>query len=145
MLPCASYDTSLKGRLSDAVTAFQRLADFLYTRLPKAPPVKGPVFQRVRDGSSLWKRAIGEGYEAVLTGMEIDRLNVLFQRRHLLEHTDGIVDQQYLDRSHDQTYRVGQRIVVNVQDVVELANLVKRLGTGLASKVSALDAGSSAP
>ena len=47
-------------------------------------------------------------------------------KRHLLSHTDGIVDQKYIDRSFDKTDSVGQRIVVKEKDVLSLVNFSKK-------------------
>lgn len=57
----------------------------------------------------------------------------MFQRRHLIEHNNGMVDQKYIDKSGDQTYVVGQRLVVKQAEVNELIELIKKLGNGLLS------------
>ena len=66
-----------------------------------------------------------------VTTEELKDLKVLFQKRHLLLHTDGIVDQRYLDRSGDESYNIGQRIVVKEDDVQYLSNLIEKLANGI--------------
>jgi uncharacterized Fe-S cluster-containing radical SAM superfamily protein len=56
-------------------------------------------------------------------------LRKYFQRRHLLAHTNGFVDQSYVDRSGDREYALGQRLVVRGWEVEEFAKLVERLST----------------
>jgi hypothetical protein len=45
------------------------------------------------------------------------------------------VDQDYLNKTGDHTYAVGQRLVVREADVVCLADLVAQLASGLRSLV----------
>ena len=58
-------------------------------------------------------------------------MNLYFQRRHLVEHNNGLVDQRYIDKSGDISYQVGQRIVVKEKDVNELLHIIEILATGL--------------
>lgn len=130
-------DIELLGRslvetsLTDCVVAFQRLAEELYRLRPGAgtPPMN--VFQRLDDGSQLWLQETGEGYQQWLTQAEVDLLRLQFQRRHLLQHTDGVVDQRYLTRSGDTRYKIGQRIVVRADDVRQLGRLIEKLAANL--------------
>jgi len=121
----------LETGLSDGVVALQRVFDQLYSHQPGAvTPLPFNVFQRIDDGSNLWKDLIGKGYDDFLTPDELDQLKVLFQRRHKLSHTDGIVDQKYIDKSGDTTYTVGQRIIVNKQDVLDMVAIIRKLVSG---------------
>jgi len=117
--------------LVDCVVALQRLAEQLYRRLPNTGPPAMNVFQRIDDGSNLWRAAVGHGYEAWLTDHELHEVKTLFERRHLLSHTDGIVDDRYLARTGDHSYQRGQRIIIKEHDVAKLTELVGRLGQGL--------------
>ena len=89
------------------------------------------MFQRIDDASKWWRDSVGSGYDSWLDSTEIARLRVLYQRRHLLVHRQGIVDQIYLDRSGDCAYQLSQRIVVRTDDVTELASLLEKLAAGL--------------
>ena len=121
----------IETALADCVVAIQRLAEQLYSALPIAPEPGRNVFQRIDEASELWRAACAEGYEDWLDGPELSDLKLLFQRRHLLLHTDGIVDQAYLDRSGDTDYQLGQRIVVSPSDVRRLVHLVKKLADNM--------------
>lgn len=50
-----------------------------------------------------------------------------YQQRHLLAHCEGIVDQDYIIKSGDTTYAVGQRLVIRDGAVSRLAELVTKL------------------
>jgi hypothetical protein len=58
-----------------------------------------------------------------------------FQQRHLLAHTQGIVDADYLARTSDTSYQIGQRIVVNEVPLREFVTVVDKLASRLGSDV----------
>lgn len=120
----------LLGRL---VGAFERLAEVLTESVPlaKRASKQGNVFQRIDDASRWWTDSVGSGYDSWLDSAEINRLRVLYQRRHLLVHRQGIVDDAYLTRSGDSNYQLSQRIVVRPDDVSDLAGLLEKLAVGL--------------
>lgn len=120
---------TLEDSLGRLVSAFQRVVEVLFGQLPNAGSfkVKKNVFQRLTEGSTLWKDATGNGYEDLLTARELDELKRLFQKRHLVAHRDGIVDREYIDKSGDASYAVGQRLVIREATVLRLAELVAKL------------------
>ena len=58
-------------------------------------------------------------------------LQRLFQQRHLLAHREGLVDADYLAKSGDATYAVGQRLIVREATVLRLTELIEKLVAGL--------------
>lgn len=54
-----------------------------------------------------------------------------FQQRHLLAHRKGLIDEDYLSRSGDTAYRVGQRLVIREAAARECVALVRKLGAAL--------------
>lgn len=118
----------IESSIPDLVVAFQRLCECVYPSLPNAKPLKKNVFQRLSDGSDLWKEAIGEGYDDWLNDDEMNTIKICFQQRHLLQHQDGIVDSDYIDKSGDSTYQIGQHLILKEADVVKYANVVEKLG-----------------
>jgi hypothetical protein len=127
--------------LVDCVVAFQRLAEQLYSGLPGAPRSSLNAFQRLDDGSSLWLEQTGYGYDHYLSSEELRELKLFFGRRHILSHTDGIVDERYLSQTQDASYRAGQRLVVTSADVRTLADLVEKLGLALRRAVASVRGG----
>lgn len=121
-LACRSL---IESCLLDGVTGFQKYLESLYKAKAGSPPMN--AFQRLAQGSELWKAAIGVGYEASLEVHQLERLKLLFQKRHLLAHSDGIVDARYVNESGDLTYKEGQRIAVTVQDIEELVAFISKL------------------
>ncbi len=120
----------LESGILDAVVAFQRVMEELYRVHPNAvKKIRQNAFQRLDDGSKLWQSAGQQTYCEILSESELGRLKGYFQRRHLLAHKEGIVDQHYLERSEESTYALGQRIVVRPEHVAELVALVRKLVT----------------
>ncbi len=120
----------LEGSLGDVISAYQKFAEVKYkTFSPKTARVND--FQIVEKGNALFFEATGKGYNTWLTDDEIDTMNMMFQRRHVLEHNGGIVDSRYLEKSNDQTYTVGQRIVIHRKDAEKLIEIIKKLGHGI--------------
>jgi uncharacterized Zn finger protein (UPF0148 family) len=128
-----------ENSLVKLVSAFQRLAEAEYDALtlPKKPPARRNVFQNLDESSLIWEAAVGWGYADLLTPRELGELRRYFQQRHLLSHNDGLVDEQYLDRSDDASHRVGQRLVVRSEAVEELARLVDSLAIAMADRLHA--------
>jgi len=83
--------------------------------------VEGVPVQSLRKDQSLWRQATGKAYDDLLSAAEISDLLRFFQQRHLLAHCEGMVDQDYINRSGDQSYSVGQRLVV--REEAEVARL----------------------
>jgi hypothetical protein len=119
--------------LQSAVTMFQRYAEALYARHPSAPAARRNAFQNLAEGSDIWGAAFGKRYSNHLDAAELATLTRAFQQRHLLAHTQGLVDQDYVVRSGDTAYRSGQRLVVREAAVRECLNLIEKLTSGMAA------------
>ena len=117
--------------LQSAVTAFQRYAEVLYARYSSLPPPRRNAFQNLRDGSDLWFAASGKHYGDYLATAEMASLTRFFQQRHLLAHTQGLIDADYITRTGDTAYRAGQRLVIREAAVREGLLLIEKLTTGM--------------
>lgn len=121
--------------LTKIVSSFQRYAEACFLELPNTGSftVRQNLFQNLSESDAIWRQATGTGYSDLLGRKEYDRLSLYFQQRHVFSHLDGIVDQQYIDRSNDQRFDVGQRLVVLESSVSDLANIIKKLAIGLSA------------
>lgn len=122
----------LENSIGDIVSAFQKFASCLYDKLT-GETSRVNDFQMVDKGSQLFENATGRGYEEWLSDEELSEMKVLFQRRHLIEHNNGMVDQKYVDKSGDSSYAVGRRLVVKKNDALTLLAIIRKLGAGLSS------------
>lgn len=73
-----------------------------------------------------------EGWRLLTTG---------FQKRHVVGHRMGIVDEEYVTRTGDADSVVGRRVAIGVDEVKRLAQLVKELARSVseAFKVAATE------
>ena len=62
-------------------------------------------------------------------------MNVYFQKRHIIEHLNGIVDQKYIDKTKDMNYKVGQRIIIKKSDIESLLEIITKLCIGLKENI----------
>ena len=120
----------LESSIGDMVSAFQKFASCKYEELSgKSSRVND--FQIVDKGSQLFESTVGQKYSDWLSDDELSFMKVMFQKRHLLEHNNGMVDQKYIDNSKDTTYVIGQRIIVKERDAFKLLKILRKLGKAL--------------
>lgn len=117
--------------LQEVVSAFQRVVETLYLRFTSPPKARRGAFQNLSEGSVLWEQVTGRSYDTYLGTDALHFLQKMFQQRHLLAHMQGMVDEAYITKSGDQNYRIGQRIVVRAEDVIETIKLVEKLLAGM--------------
>lgn len=114
--------------ISDGVVAFQKYCEGQYETFG-LPPFN--AFQRLDQGSKLWLKAVGKCFNDWLTENDLKQLTVLYQKRHILAHNEGIVDGKYIKNSGDESYKKGQRIVVTEKNVDSLVKLLEKLKKGI--------------
>lgn len=123
-----------ENSINHLVSLFEQLANYIYNSLQKnkhKDRYRRNIFQNLSDSSQLWQNAIGCRYEDMLAESELSELKRFFQQRHLLTHTGGMIDQNYIRRSGDNRYSVKQRLVIRRDDVLKLAYLVTKLADEL--------------
>ncbi len=131
------YNQMIEDQVENLVTALQRVTESMYGKLPGTATAPFNIFQRLDDASKLWGAAIGCGYEDILDSREYAYLGKMLQHRHKLGHAQGMVDDRYVEKSGDTSYRVGQRLVTKASDVKELARVVQKLVTGIKARAGA--------
>jgi uncharacterized Zn finger protein (UPF0148 family) len=127
----------VENGLQSAVTAFQRYAEVLYAGFPSMPRPRRNAFQNLGEGSDLWVSATGKRYADYLNSADLTTLTRMFQQRHLLAHTQGLVDADYVARTGDTAYRMGQRLVLRDTAVRECLALIEKLAAAMAADATA--------
>lgn len=115
--------------LGNIVSGFQKFAEVIFHKLCSTE-VRPNDFQIVEKGSRLFCNVTGKGYDTWLTQDELVFLKIMFQRRHLMVHNGGMVDLQYLQKTNDSSYLVGQRLVIRECDILQLIEFIKRIAKG---------------
>ncbi len=114
--------------ISDGVVAFQKYCEGMYDAFGKTP---FNAFQRLEQASELWEKAVQKGFDVWLSEDEINLLRILYQKRHLLAHNEGIVDEKYIQKSRDIKYKEGQRLIISANDVENLVACLEKLSIGI--------------
>jgi hypothetical protein len=122
----------VENGLQNAVTAFQRYAEALYAHFPTCPSPRRNAFQNLKEGSNLWIGATGKPYAAYIDTEEQGTLSRYFQQRHLLAHRQGLIDEDYIAKAGDSTYRTGQRLVVREVGLRDCLAIVEKLSGAMA-------------
>lgn len=119
----------LEGTLGDIVSAFQKFAkeNLISHSSLDTSKIKVNDFQIIAKGSELYRSHLNKPYENCLSTEELTSMNILFQRRHILEHNEGIIDEKYIEKSGDKTYSLGQRVIVKKVDAQNLLQIIKKL------------------
>jgi hypothetical protein len=118
-------------------SSFQRFAEASYAATPAsaATPARRNAFQNLDESNRLWLGAIGKTYADFFAVADYADVVRLVQARHLLAHRDGLVDVDYVARSGDARYKVGQRLIVSAAEVRRMAVLVEKLAAGVTADV----------
>ena len=112
--------------LTDCVVAFQMKHSYLFEKYygeKKSPN----SFQNLEHGEKNWKKHTQISYKKILGEEEFKFLFIQFQRRHLIQHCASIVDKEYIDKTKDSTYKVGQELFVTKHDVMQTFDLTTKL------------------
>jgi hypothetical protein len=127
------FDRFAADALKAVVTQFELATKADFTRrVSTAESIlgreSGNVFQRLDDVQRLYREHANLDVPAAVGAALWCDLAVIFQKRHVLIHLDGHVDQRYLDRVPDATLQVGQRLVLSRADAEQaLADLDQAL------------------
>lgn len=116
----------IENSLSDSIGILQTFSETKYNHLSNTVAPFN-AFQNIEKSNKLWMTLKGQGYEKWLSADEINSLLLFTQRRHLLEHKGGIVDDKYLQATLDKKYVEGDRIVVKPNDVMDLGKIILKI------------------
>lgn len=114
------FNQIIEEHFCKIVSLLQRYCKYLFLNRPNSSSIeiRKNLFQNLQESSVKWKELTGKGYEDILDDNLYKNLIKYFQMRHLLAHTGGIVDDTYVNKTNDNSYMVGQRIIVKL-DILE--------------------------
>ena len=93
-------------------------------------------FQNLAGVRTALQTLFGFDLAAAVEPSEWDAAIRSFNKRHLLAHKMGVVDQRYLDATGDNTTTVGRRIAITADEVRLLVDVAMKLGDHLVREVS---------
>ncbi len=134
-----THRSLIESSLTECVVAFQRFCEITFSTISPETKIKFNAFQNLEIGAKYWFDLYNETYNNWIDKKEHFNLNLLFQKRHLLSHTEGMVDLKYVEKSGDENYKIGQRIVVKENDVLQLIEIIEKIVKQIRSKTRDLE------
>ena len=95
-------------------------------------------FQNLERAQTRMKDMFGFDIASSIPPLDWETAQRSFQKRHLLEHRSGVVDEEYLDRANDASARLGRKISLSASEVEELIDIVRNLGKHIFSEMETL-------
>jgi hypothetical protein len=132
----AATDDGLRERLvenalEDAVSAFDGFGREVCRVSLERVGKTVPSFQNIAAARDTLRQKLGFDLDATLTDDEWRFIVRAFQKRHVIAHKMGIVDQKYVDTTADSTAVVGRKVSIQAAEVESACALLVRLGAHL--------------
>ena len=125
----------VENGLEDCVSVFDGFGRELcrvYARNATNRAIVGRIsFQDLEGAKRRLREAYGIDLSSAVTAGEWQSLVRAFQRRHLIAHRVGVVDQAYVAKAADTEAVVGRRIHIKPDEVWDLLQLVGKVAQGL--------------
>jgi hypothetical protein len=135
--------------LENAVSAFDgfgREASAAHQHLALQPQKAGALsFQALANADGNVRALFGFGLSDGVTADEWTLLVRCFQKRHLLAHKMGVIDEKYVAAVHDPNARVGRKVTIDAAEVSSLLAAVRTLGEHLSRSLASLVQPSNTP
>jgi DNA-directed RNA polymerase subunit RPC12/RpoP len=121
-----------------SISDFEAMARDIQKELIEVPmtPTRRNEVQQISFQQILKARESLRGFFAIdlfesITEGDQAFLNKMFNRRHVLTHNAGRVDQEYLDQAGDSSVELHEKIVVRSREISRLISLLKTIATNL--------------
>jgi Zn finger protein HypA/HybF involved in hydrogenase expression len=88
-------------------------------------------FQRLAEAANLMEQYFAIRVNEGLSSDDISFLNIMVNRRHILIHESGRVDERYLQQTQDYSVRLNETVKITLEDAVRAMTLVQRCGMNL--------------
>ena len=125
-------------KLSRCVSDFEAMARDLqgqFSLLPATPKrkkeIEGISFQSLLKANECLQNWFG--FDILFRFSDDDKtfLNRMFNRRHVLTHNGGRIDQEYLDKTGDTTVKLHQKIAVRSKEIKRLIPLLRTVAQNI--------------
>lgn len=132
-------DHLVRNALEDCVSSFDgfgREICRVYANKASAPDKAGKVsFQNIEGA----KRALSILFSIdLIKGLSVEEWQITvsgFQKRHLLSHKMGIVDDEYIQKTGDTQVVVGRNICISDEEVRKLIEIIRKLSCHISEEL----------
>ena len=135
-------NTLLRNSLTDVVASFDgfgreicRANASKSSDMAQAEKIR---FQNLQGAQSNILRFFGIDISAGLTSQEWEMAIRCFQKRHLLEHKSGVVDEEYKSKAKDPQAIVGRKVRLSKDEVRLLIDAIRGLGAHIYAEMEKL-------
>jgi hypothetical protein len=134
-------DRLIENALEDCVSSFDgfgREVCRVYASKSSYPARAGKIsFQNLEGANRIASAVFSCDLAAGLAGDEWQTAIRGFQKRHLLAHKMGVIDDEYVRNGHDPHAVVGHKVAVSADEVREISRIVGKLALHLSSALEA--------
>ena len=92
---------------------------------------KETSFQNIQNARNRIQTLFGIDFPSTVSEKEWEIIIRCFQKRHLLAHTMGVIDDEYIKKAKDPSAIVGRKINTTQEEVLDVASLLKNIGNNL--------------
>lgn len=132
----------IDNSLEDCVSAFdgfgRELCRIHASKARDCTQAERVSFQNLAGASKRFVDLFGIDLSTQVEPEEWQAAVVAFQKRHLIAHRMGVVDQNYVDKTGDSLAVVGRKIVVDADEVKRLLRTLNTLAAHTAERLQAL-------
>lgn len=112
------WESTIENSLKEIVEIFQANATRLFRSKDSETILRKNLFQNLSEGSKIWKNSIyNKDYKSILGKEKYGRLSVIFQKRHILVHNQGIIDQDYIKNTGESSSKLGMKVIISEKDI----------------------------
>lgn len=123
----------LGDALENAVAAFDgfgRETSRIYASFASEPDkVENISFQNLTKANQRLQVLFGFDLMSGLPSSEWDLVSRCFQKRHLLAHKMGIIDEAYINASKDSQAIAGRKVSISAEEITRLIDALRKLGS----------------
>lgn len=120
-----------ENALEDCVSAFdgfgRELCRVHASKARSPAQARKLSFQNLERTNSIFQDLFGLELAAVVEPEDWGAATMAFQKRHLVAHKLGVVDETYITKTGDTVAAVGRKIVVDAGDVARLVSVIGKL------------------
>jgi len=129
----------IENALEDCVSAFdgfgRELCRVHANKASNPGKAEKVSFQNLEGAKTKVSSLFGHDLSAQLAPDEWRAANRGFQKRHVVAHKMGVVDQEYVDKTGDPNATVGRKIVITEEDVRSTVVVVRKIARGFAGYI----------
>lgn len=130
----------IENALEDAVSSFdgfgRELCRLRASTSDEPKLAQSISFQNLEQAEQRVAKAFGLQLSALCDPDAWRSTHVSFQRRHLLAHSMGVIDQAYLDKTGESTSLLGRRVEVSAAEVEQLVANLREVSEWLFSEIT---------